>query len=148
IFTGVADVGVGGMLEETPHPRIPIETSADYPRAAAHAANILRKHGIDGPYALVLGPALYEDVFANADDGYPLAKRLRHLVEDRVVRAPEMTGGALVAVRGGDYQLSLGQDLSIGYASHDARTVHLFIVESFTFRVLEPAAAVPLQRSG
>lgn len=147
IFEGVTDVGIGGILKNTPNPRVPIETSKDYPRAAAHAADILRRDGIDGPYALVLGPTLYEDVFANADDGYPLAKRLRHLVEDRIVRAPEMSGGVFIAVRGGDYELSLGQDLSIGYSSHDAKTVHLHIVESFTFRVLQPSAAVPLHRA-
>jgi hypothetical protein len=36
----------------------------------------------------------------------------------------------------------LGQDFSVGYASHDRDKVELYLTESFTFRVLEPAAAV------
>ena len=45
----------------------------------------------------------------------------------------------------GDYELSVGQDLSIGYAYHLKATVELYLTESFTFRILEPAAAVALR---
>jgi uncharacterized linocin/CFP29 family protein len=51
----------------------------------------------------------------------------------------------LLSVRGGDYQLTVGEDLSIGYALTDRHTVELYLTESFTFRVLEPAAAVHLK---
>ena len=34
--------------------------------------------------------------------------------------------------------------LSVGYAFHEKHTVELYLAESFTFRVLEPAAAVHL----
>ena len=47
--------------------------------------------------------------------------------------------------RGGDFQLSIGQDLSIGYAGHDQHKVYLFLTESFAFRVLERGAAVYLK---
>ncbi len=38
----------------------------------------------------------------------------------------------------------IGQDLSIGYLSHSAETVELYLQESFTFRVLTTEAAVAL----
>jgi len=38
------------------------------------------------------------------------------------------------------------QDLAIGYKTHDTHDVELYFTESFTFRVLEPAAAVALKR--
>jgi len=38
----------------------------------------------------------------------------------------------------------VGQDLVIGYKLHNSREVELHFPESFTFRVLEPAAAVEL----
>ena len=47
-------------------------------------------------------------------------------------------------MRGGDFLLDSGEDLSIGYESHDADAVHLYIEESFSFRVATPEAAVPL----
>jgi uncharacterized linocin/CFP29 family protein len=41
----------------------------------------------------------------------------------------------------------VGQDLAIGYAHHDKDQVELYLTESLTFRVLEPAAAVALVRA-
>ena len=46
--------------------------------------------------------------------------------------------------RGGDFELTVGQDFSIGYLSHDAETVQLYLEESFTFQVIEPRASVHL----
>jgi uncharacterized linocin/CFP29 family protein len=43
------------------------------------------------------------------------------------------------------FQLSVGQDLSIGYAGHDRDRVYLYLTESFAFRVLERGAAVYLK---
>jgi uncharacterized linocin/CFP29 family protein len=51
----------------------------------------------------------------------------------------------VLSLRGGDYELTVGQDLSVGYAYHDKHEVELYLTESFTFRVLEPAAAVRLE---
>ena len=46
--------------------------------------------------------------------------------------------------RGGDFIFEAGEDLSIGYARHDFDAVDLYLVESFTFRVAPPEAAVAL----
>ena len=53
-----------------------------------------------------------------------------------------------IADRGGDYALTVGQDVSIGYLQHDAASVSLYLEESITFRVLSPEAAVPLRYGG
>jgi uncharacterized linocin/CFP29 family protein len=50
----------------------------------------------------------------------------------------------VLSTRGGDFLFDSGQDLSIGYESHDADTVQLYLEESFSFRVASPDAAVPL----
>jgi uncharacterized linocin/CFP29 family protein len=47
-------------------------------------------------------------------------------------------------MRGGDFVLENGEDISIGYRSHDEETIQLYLEESLTFRVLEPDAAVPV----
>jgi len=39
----------------------------------------------------------------------------------------------------------LGQDLSIGYESHNNKTVQLYFTESFTFQVIDPAAVLVLK---
>jgi len=148
IFNGYAPGKIVGMLQASPHPPIAIGSAADWPRAVIEAKEALRRAGVGGPYALVLGTQPYEALFAAAEDGYPVVKRIeRQMIDGPIVRASAVTGGALVSVRGGDYELTVGQELSIGYADRDRTTVELFFTESFTFRVLEPKAAVHLRTS-
>ena len=59
-----------------------------------------------------------------------------------------LEGGLVVSTRGGDFELSVGQDFSIGYLEHNLETVRLYIEESFTFLVLTQQAGVPLTVGG
>ena len=58
---------------------------------------------------------------------------------------PASRAASSLSLRGGDFVFESGQDISIGYLSHDAETVRLYLEESFSFRVLEPDAAVALR---
>jgi uncharacterized linocin/CFP29 family protein len=58
------------------------------------------------------------------------------------VWSPGLDGGVVISLRGGDFVLDSGEDLSIGYLDHTADVVRLYLEESFSFRVLEPDAAV------
>jgi uncharacterized linocin/CFP29 family protein len=55
-------------------------------------------------------------------------------------------GGFVLTARGGDFELAIGQDISIGYLSHSKSTVQLYLQEAFTFRLLTTEAAVVLAR--
>jgi uncharacterized linocin/CFP29 family protein len=148
IFNGLEVAGITGILPSSPHPPVAVPTDiVQLPRALLEAKEILRRAGVNGPYALVLGPELYERVFAATDDGHPIARRIEQQIVDRpIVRSEAIRDGVLMSVRGGDYELTVGEDLSIGYAYHSKQEVELYLTESFTFRVLEPAAAVRLGR--
>ncbi|MBW6481062.1 MAG: bacteriocin family protein, partial [Bacteroidales bacterium] len=37
-------------------------------------------------------------------------------------------------------KMVIGQDISIGYESHNSKTVQLYFTESFTFQIVDPAA--------
>ena len=69
---------------------------------------------------------------------------LRQILGGPVVWAPGIEGAAVVSLRGGDFVLEVGQDISVGYLTHDANDVTLYLEESLSFRVLEPDAAVVL----
>jgi deferrochelatase/peroxidase EfeB len=56
--------------------------------------------------------------------------------------------GAFVLSTRGDYELHLGQDLSIGYSSHDATSIELYFQESLTFLMYTSEAAVALSAKG
>lgn len=126
-----------------------VADASQLPRCVVEAKEHLPATGIGGPYALALGTKLFEEVMAAPEDGYPILKRIeRVLIDGTVIHAAAMEGGVLLSTRGGDYELTVGQDLSIGYAFHTKEEVELFLTESLTFRVLEGGAAVYLKTVG
>jgi uncharacterized linocin/CFP29 family protein len=48
----------------------------------------------------------------------------------------------VLSLRGGDFVLEAGQDLSVGYAAHSIDAVDRHLEEGLTFRVAAPDAAV------
>ena len=148
IFNGFAPADIIGIIPASPHKphKLPGNVT-ELPATILAARETLRQAGISGPYALVLDAEIYAQVLGAAEDGYPLAKRITQQVLDGpLVRANAIKGGVLLSVRGGDFELTVGQDLAIGYADRERETVELYLTESFTFRVLEAGAAVPLVR--
>ncbi len=135
--------GIVGIIESSPHAPMPVTRVEDWPKVIVRAKEVLRAAGVGGPYALVLGKRAYDDLSAASEDGYPLRKRIEPaLIDGPIVWAPALDGAVLASARGGDFELTIGQDLSVGYSHHDERRVDLYLTESFTFRVLEPAAAL------
>jgi uncharacterized linocin/CFP29 family protein len=69
---------------------------------------------------------------------------LHRILDGPIVWAPGVKGAVVVSLRGGDFLFESGQDLSIGYSHHDAELVHLYLEESFSFRIASADAAVAL----
>jgi uncharacterized linocin/CFP29 family protein len=86
----------------------------------------------------------YTAVSGGSDDGYPLLQHVRRLVDGEIVWAPAIEAGMVVSTRGGDFELHIGQDISIGYLNHTETTVRLYLQETFTFLLLTAEAAVVL----
>jgi uncharacterized linocin/CFP29 family protein len=147
VFHGHPAGGMQGITESTSHEPIVLgQDMQRYPNAVARAADVLRQAGIEGPYGLAIGPEIYTEIVETTEHGgYLLLDHLRQILGGPLVWAPGVEGGIVLSLRGGDFLLDCGQDLSIGYVDHDADLVRLYIEESFTFRVLEPDAAVALR---
>ena len=58
--------------------------------------------------------------------------------------AVAVNGAVVLSLRGGDFELTIGRDLSIAYQSHTDKAIRLYLVETMAFRVLTPEAAVAL----
>jgi uncharacterized linocin/CFP29 family protein len=146
VFHGWEAAGITGIAEASPHDPIPLGEDCEvYPRHVARAVEALLRVGIAGPYGLALGTSAYTRVQETTEHGgYPLFEHLRHITGGPLVWAPGLDGALVISQRGGDFLLNCGEDLSIGYDSHDAEKVDLYLVESFTFRVATPEAAVAL----
>jgi uncharacterized linocin/CFP29 family protein len=146
IFDGFTPARIAGIARSSPHAALPIPSSAtEYPHVIAEALEVLRRSGISGPIALALGSRCFSELSQAAEDGYPIRKRIeQQLIDGPIVWAPTVDGAVVLSTRGGDFVLTVGQDISIGYDWHDKESIALFLTESFTFRLLEPAAAVVL----
>ena len=84
------------------------------------------------------------DHSGGSDHGYPVREHIARVIDGDIIWAPAIDGAFLLTGRGGDFELRLGQDLSIGYLSHDADTVQLYFQESLTFLVYTTEAIVSL----
>jgi uncharacterized linocin/CFP29 family protein len=146
VFHGWPAAGITGIAEASPHEAMALGENCElYPAHVAKAVERLLRAGVDGPYGLALGPAPYTRVLETTEHGgYPLLNHLRQIVGGPLVWAPGVDGAVVVSQRGGDFLFDAGEDLSIGYDRHDSDTVDLYLVESFTFRVATPEAAVAL----
>lgn len=145
VFDGYAAAGIVGIRPGASHRALTVPSSVSaYPSLVARAVQELRLAGVDGPYRLVLGAEAYALASGGNEEGYPVVQHLERLVEGEIVWAPAITGGLVLTTRGGDFELDVGQDLSIGYLAHSATEVELYFQESFTFQLLTTEAAVAL----
>jgi len=145
VYNGFAEGCIGGILPGSAHPSIKLPADPQqFPQAVGQALRVLNEAGIGGPYALVLGSAIYYPLMQAGHGGYPPRRTIGDMLGGPILWSPVLTGGVVLSTRGGDFQLTVGQDVAIGYASHDRDKVELYLMESFTFRVLQPAAAVVL----
>jgi uncharacterized linocin/CFP29 family protein len=148
IFNGYADAGIQGIREGTSNPidSLPADVR-DYPDAVAHALSQLRLVGVNGPYSVLLGADQYTALAETRDHGYPVLEHVKRIVDGNIVWAPALEGAIILTTRGGDFELNVGQDVSIGYLSHTDSSVRLYLQETFTFRVLTSEASVVLSPS-
>jgi len=146
VFHGFEAAGIDGLGDASPHDPIDISDDYDdYPGHVAKAVATLRAAGVDGPYAIALGPRCYTGVVETTEHGgYPLFEHIKLILGGPIIWAPAVNGAVVLSQRGGDAELVIGQDFAIGYRGTSGDEVQLYLEESFTFRVNSPEAAVAL----
>jgi uncharacterized linocin/CFP29 family protein len=145
IFEGYPAAGIVGIRDSASNPPIGLPDEVrEYPGAVAQAVSALRLAGVGGPYTLALSADAYTAVSETSDHGYPIYEHIARVLDGEIVWAPAIDGAFLLTTRGGDFELRIGQDLSIGYLSHDASGIELYFQESLTFLVATSEAVVPL----
>ncbi len=145
IFSGYSAAGIVGICEGTSNPKKTLPGDVrKYPQAISEALTQLRIAGVNGPYAVLLGVDAYTVLSDTSDYGYPVLEHVKRLVDEKIFWAPGIPGAAVLTTRGGDFDLHIGQDASIGYLSHTDAKVTLYLQETFTFLLLTTEAAVTL----
>jgi uncharacterized linocin/CFP29 family protein len=143
--------GGEGFLTGRQSPRIKV---GDWDRPGQAVGDVLKAverldgTGIPGPYELVLAGPRYYAYLRAASDGFPAARHLKSVLAGVHRSAVVRDAGALFSTRGGDFLLTVGGDLSVGYRAHDGEAVHLFCVETVAAQVLGPEAVCVLGGAG
>ncbi len=139
--------GGKGFLTASESPR---QLCGDWGKASQVVTDLLKaverldNTGIPGPYEAVLAPSRYYAYLRAADDGYPASRHLRDVLVGVHRSAVIKDAGALFSTRGGDFVLTVGGDLSVGYRAHDQAGVHLFCVETVAAQTVGPDAVCVL----
>jgi uncharacterized linocin/CFP29 family protein len=143
--------GGEGFLTGRQSPRI---TVGDWNRPGQAVGDVLKalerldSSGIPGPYELVLAAPRYYAYLRATSDGFPASRHLKDVLAGVHRSAVVKDAGALFSTRGGDFLLTMGGDLSVGYRAHDAEAIHLFCVETVAAQVLGPDAVCVLGGAG
>jgi len=145
IFDGYPAAQITGVRQASSNQALALPPEVrDYPDVVSQALSELRLAGVGGPYSLVLSAAAYTAVSETSDHGYPIREHLARLIDGDIVWAPAIDGAVVLSCRGGDYEFRLGEDLSVGYLSHDVEHVELYFQESFTFAAYTAEASVAI----
>lgn len=147
VFNGFAPGRITGIMEATLASALTLtDDYVRYPEVVAEALGKLRNLGIDGPYGIALGPRCYIGLTeTTTGGGYRVYDHVKRLLNGPLVWTPGINGAIVISMRGGDFELAVGEDFSIGYLSHTANAVRLYLQESLTFRVLTAEAAIALR---
>jgi uncharacterized linocin/CFP29 family protein len=145
IFEGYAAASIEGIRRASSNKPLTLpEDPRDMPDAVSQALTELRLAGVDGPYSVLLSADVYTKVSETTEQGYPIREHLNRLVDGDIIWAPAIDGAFVLTTRGGDFDLQLGTDVAIGYTSHDADSVQLYLQETLTFLCYTAEASVAL----
>ncbi|KQY02384.1 bacteriocin [Mycobacterium sp. Root135] len=145
IFEGYKDASIDGIRKCSSNTALALPSDPkEIPDVISQALSELRLAGVDGPYCVLLSADVYTQVSETTAHGYPIREHLNRLVDGEIIWAPAIDGAFVLSTRGGDFDLQLGTDVSIGYLSHDAQSVQLYLEETLTFLCYTAEASVAL----
>lgn len=145
IFEGYEDASIDGIRKCSSNTALALPSDPkEIPDVISQALSELRLAGVDGPYSVLLSADVYTQVSETTAHGYPIREHLNRLVDGEIIWAPAIDGAFVLSTRGGDFDLQLGTDVSIGYLSHDAQSIQLYLEETLTFLCYTAEASVAL----
>lgn len=142
IYDGFEPASIKGL--KTSSDKSPVNVPSDvndFIKEIGNQAVYLKENAVEGPYTLVIAAKDWLNL-VELSEGYPIQKQIQEILGGKVIINHSNENTFLVSERGGDYELVLGQDITLGYDSHDTKNVKLYLTSSFTFRVLSPEAVV------
>ena len=141
IYNGNKKANITGLKDLAKHKLSLSEHANTSLQSIAEGLLKLKDAYTEGPYHMVVGDAVFK-AFNQIHDGRLFIDAVRSLIGGDVIRSRVLDGALLIPDSHPDLELTIGQDYSVGYQSHDSETVTLFLMNAFTFRCLDDAIIV------
>jgi len=147
IYNGFQPVKIVGLEEAAEGNPVALPDDANaFLKEVGNQIIKFKSNAVQGPYTLIINEKEWLELI-KLSEGYPIQKQLKSVLGGKVLIHHFNKNSYLLSERGGDYELVVGQDYTLGYDSHSTSTVKLFITGSFTFRVLGPETIAVFTRN-
>lgn len=146
IYEGFEPASIKGLKTSSEKAPVTVPSDVnDFIKEISNQTVYLKENAVEGPYTLVVSAKDWLNI-VELSEGYPVQKQIQEILGGQVIINHSNENTFLVSERGGDYELVIGQDITIGYDSHSTEKVKLYLTSSFTFRVLTPESVVVFNR--
>ena len=145
IYYGLKNASIAGLRECNAGEKLVFpEQIEDLLSVVSRGITKLVEASIGGPYTLVVSPDKWQKISSHFK-GYPLKIQLEKLLGGQVILSHFIREAFLAPADASELNLVLGQDISIGYESHNDKEVRLFFTESFTLQIHDPATIIMIE---
>lgn len=137
IFKGLTDANIVGLEEAAAHQGGELgNVENEILSSITKGVMILERSVAEKPYALVVSEDIWCKLNALGKEE-SLVERIEKIISGKIVVSRFIKEAFLLPYDNDNIELTIGEDLSIGYQEHSENEVKLFITGTFTFRVLD-----------
>ncbi|MCF2672434.1 family 1 encapsulin nanocompartment shell protein [Fusobacterium varium] len=142
IFKGLEDGQVDGIYKSSSYEALDFGKTADETLKAIFDGVLkLDAAFAKKPYVLVVSNEKWYYLNTVVKE-YSLPEKLEKILGQKIIVSKSIVGAILLPYDDENIELIIGEDFALGYQNHNESVVELFVTESFTFRVLDPALIV------
>lgn len=142
IFKGLEDGQVDGIYKSSSYEALDFGKTADETLKAIFDGVLkLDAAFAKKPYVLVVSNEKWYYLNTVVKE-YSLPEKLEKILGQKIIVSKSIDGAILLPYDDENIELIIGEDFALGYQNHNESAVELFVTESFTFRVLDPALIV------
>lgn len=142
IFKGLEEGQIEGIYKSSSYDTLDFGKTADETLKAIFEGILkLDAAFAKKPYVLVVSNEKWYYLNTIVKE-YSLPAKLEKILGQKIIVSKSIDGAILLPYDDENIELIIGEDYALGYQNYNESVVELFITESFTFRVLDPALIV------
>lgn len=144
IYNSLSQANIKGIIQTSSNKIEFGNSSSEIMESLAKGILELRSSYVKSDLVLIVGPDNWKKI-NKFSDNYPLKKKIEESLGTKIILSHVLDGAILMPLKHEDIELIVGQDFSIGYHNCTEDKIKFFIMESFTFRILDPDIIVKFE---